>query len=207
MKESLRRDQSGMVVVEAAVIFPVMMVLILVLYFTSIHVYQKANLQATLEMAIAHNSYEYTDTGVTYDDTYVGSYSPDLVNPYRHIFFSADADGTETLAKRYAKAFSFYGVSNLQVQITSKNYILYREVTATASQTITPVINPAFLGLPAQWTLKAKAVCVVNDPDEFIRTSDIAFDIAYAVDQKYGITETIGKVFGGIGDFLGKFFG
>ena len=117
-----------------------------------------------------------------------------------------DQDGALTLAKRYTKAFSFYGVSTYQLKVTSKNYIIYRELQAVASQSIKPIINPAFLGLPAQWTLKARAACVVNDPDEFIRTSDIAFDIAYAVDQKFGISEAIGKVFSKAAEVIGRFF-
>ncbi len=206
MKGSLKQDESGMVVVEAAVIFPVMLILILFLYFTSIYVYQKANLQSMLEVALAHSAYEYTDTGVTYDGAGTGSYAPTLENPYRHLSFSVDQDGTLTLAKRYTKAFSFYGVSTYQLKVTSKNYIIYRELQAVASQSIKPIINPSFLGLPAQWTLKARAACVVSDPDEFIRTSDIAFDIAYAVDQKFGISEAIGKVFSKAAEVIGRFF-
>ena len=45
-----------------------------------------------------------------------------------------------------------------------------------------------------------------GDPDEFIRTSDIAFDIAYAVDQKFGISEAIGKVFSKAAEVIGRFF-
>ena len=207
MKKTLRKDESGLVLVEAVIVFPVMICMILILYFTSIHLFQKANIQSMVELALAHNAYEYSDTGVTYNNTYVGHYAPALKNPYRHLFFEQDTDGITTLSKRYTKAFSFYGVTNYDLKVTSKNYLIYRELEAVATQTIKPVINPAFLGLPSEITLRARAVCVINDPDEFIRTSDIAFDIVYAVDKKFGISETIGKVFSKVTEVIGKFFG
>ena len=48
------KDQKGDVVVEAAVIFPAAILLVIILLYLSIILFQKANLQAGLETALTY---------------------------------------------------------------------------------------------------------------------------------------------------------
>ena len=59
------KDQKGDVVVEAAVIFPAAILMVIILLYLSIILFQKANLQAGLETALTYYKSTVTDMYVS----------------------------------------------------------------------------------------------------------------------------------------------
>ena len=59
------KNQKGDVVVEAAVIFPAAILMVMILLYLSIILFQKANLQAGLEMALTYYKSTATDMYVS----------------------------------------------------------------------------------------------------------------------------------------------
>ncbi len=62
--ENNSKKQAGMVEVEATFIFPIMIVCVLLILYLSLILYQRANLQATLETALLYYKNTMTDTFV-----------------------------------------------------------------------------------------------------------------------------------------------
>ena len=93
------KDQKGDVVVEAAVIFPAAILMVIILLYLSIILFQKANLQAGLETALTYYKstvtdmyvsaqkaavYEAKDGTTSADGNIYNAASP--INPYEELF-------------------------------------------------------------------------------------------------------------------------
>lgn len=187
--------ESGHTIVEATIIYPVTIILFFVLLYASLFVCQRANLQANLEDALIYYKNVDTDTYVMADkvmsfttdgntiaatgNTYT---TPEKLDPYRHIFKTLGAgqissgDFKSFFLSSYSHMF-FSDGSNIDVTITEKDYLIYKRITATATQTVKSAINISMVGATNSVTISSTASAVVMDGDSMIRDIDFAKDI------------------------------
>ena len=215
MRHFFMKEQ-GNTIVEATIVYPVTIFVFFVLLYASLFLCQRANLQANLEDALIYYKNAGTDTYVSVDDK-MRFYKegetihakgncyevPGKLNPYRRIGKAlGNALGFEEISSdKFSQFFHsscghmfFYTGKNVQVELESvTDALLYKKITAKATQTLKSPINLAIVGATHKMTIVAKATVVVVDGDDMIRDIDFAGDVIK--DTKFGtaVSEVAGK--------------
>lgn len=198
------KNQKGDVVVEAAVIFPAAILMVMILLYLSIILFQKANLQAGLEMALTYYKstatdmyvsvqksavYEAKDGTVSADGNTYNAASP--INPYEELFGNIhklnETDFT-TFFNSVAGNMLFSG--EVKITFKYKNYVIYKELEASAVQTIQLPIDFSFIGLDNKYTITADAKIAVSDHDDMISNTDYAISLL----KKTKLNETASNI-------------
>lgn len=213
MKEENYSEQ-GHTIVEATIVYPITMILFFVLLYGALFVCQRANLQANLEDALIYYKNVETDTYVTagkeisfeVDGNTVsasgGQYGPtEKLDPYRHIFSSVMRKGmNETDFKSFFlssyKNMFFDDGNNILVTIKENDYLIYKKITATATQKLSSPINIASVGETNTLDINAEATVVVMDGDSMIRDVDFAKDLISQTTLGQKAAELVDKAVG-----------
>ena len=172
------KDQKGDVVVEAAVI----------LLYLSIILFQKANLQAGLETALTYYKstvtdmyvsaqkaavYEAKDGTTSADGNIYNAASP--INPYEELFGNVHKLNQKDFTDFFnSVAGNMLFSGEVEITFKYKNYVIYKELEASAVQTIQLPIDFSFIGLDNKYTITADAKIAVSDHDDMIRNTDYA---------------------------------
>ncbi len=95
----------------------------------------------------------------------------------------------------------FKSVSNIEVTYEVNNFVVYQNLTATATQKVKMPVRFEILGFDPSVTLGVEAMVVINDPDEFVRTSQLVGDVVS--ETKVGkslqaMTEKVAEAYGEI---------
>ncbi len=189
--KKFHKDESGLAIVEATILLPVCILMIMAVYYASIFMCQKANIQANLQNALVY----YKNTG---SDTFIEANAnmayvrdenrlttaggsaygtPSEKFPYRLILFSIDEDNFRSFFRSMAGVMFFDSGENIEITADSTNFVIYKSIKATATQTVRPAISFAMIGLPDAITIEVTGEVVVTDGDEFIRNIDLAVDL------------------------------
>lgn len=201
MCKKKKSKELGSVEVEATFIFPIMILCILLLLYLSLFLFQRANLQATLETALLYYKNTLTDTYVTRNDEmqytmsegayigYANSYAADEpLNPYRWVKIEEDeAEDKEYGAEEEATGnFETYFMSvaknmlyddNMTISFDYTNYLLLKEIIVTVEQVVEIPVNLEILGVDNTYVISATARMVAVDHDDTIRNIDYVIDI------------------------------
>lgn len=204
---TFRKNEKGMAIVEAAIILPFCILMVLSVYYAAIFMCQRANLQANLQNTLLYYKNQYSDnwvepsTGMAYtvSDNEVGgagdSYKVDgTLFPYR-FFGMAFSESEFTKFFRSMSGFMFFDDgSNIEVTADKDNFIIYKTISATATQKVKPAVDLSMVGFPSELTIKASGQVVVTDGDEFIRNIDFISDLI--AKTKFGdmISSVVDKV-------------
>lgn len=120
------------------------------------------------------------------------------IHPYRYLTTVGENKvlGADQVAKLQKVASSIITENSLlatdqpiQVQIQTKNYFISQEVTVTITETLpTPGV---FSWFREKSKLSATASATANDPDEFVRNTDLVFDFLDVLGEKLGVKDGI----------------
>ena len=94
---------------------------------------------------------------------------------------------------------------NVQLSAESKNYIVYKTITATATQTVKPAISLKMVGGRDTITISATATAVVTNGDDFIRNTDFVVDIVSKTKLGQKASERVDKAIDFYDSFKKKF--
>ena len=94
---------------------------------------------------------------------------------------------------------------NVQITADSKNYVVYKTITATATQTVTPAISLKMVGGRDTITISATATAVVTNGDDFIRNTDFVVDVVSKTKLGQKASELADKAKGFYDQFKEKF--
>ena len=192
-------DTEGDAVVEATILFPIMIMIFAAMVLLSIYLPQRMILQEAAQ---------YTATAIATEsgDTYVGF--DDQGNPVRkdadqsvYVDFiqgvfghtGGASDKAESIALYYAGKGILSVPGSVEAEYFLKNYVVYQEVTVRLTQTIPVPVNLSFIGFPENLVLVQEASAVVQNGDEFVRNIDIAKDIGIWLDKKLGLSKKLGE--------------
>ena len=200
-------DNSGLAIVEATILLPFCILMVIALYYAAIFMCQKANLQANLENTLLYYKNIESDTFVQaypkmyYSSDEVGtydgngsSYGPTIIeDPYRFFIMKFDESALHSFFNSMCGAMFFSSGDDVTFKAESHNYILYKTISATVTQTVKPAISLSTLGIRDSFEISASGTVVITDADEFIRNTDFIIDILD--DTKLGkkATEVIQK--------------
>ena len=210
MKQRIDKNQEGMVEVEATFIFPIMILCVILLLYVSLFLYQRANLQASLETALLYYKNTLTDTYVERSDTieylfreeaYIGkanTYSADRVlNPYRWVDGKNKSQESFEVYYQSVTENMLFGEPEITYDYT--NYLLMKEIKVTATQTVEAPINFALIGVDNSYEISVTSRMVAVDHDDTIRNVDYIFDL---------LEETkVGEFFSNISDKAVELYG
>lgn len=189
------KDTNGDAVVEAAILFPIMIMIFAALVLLAMYLPQRMILQEAAQYTAMVIATETSDTYIAFDDN--GNRiekTPDNVYAalFKGIFGSGDPqDHVEQIANHMAQNAIFPVTSEIVADVKVKNYIVYKEITVTLSQTVPMPVDLSFIGFPTELELVQQASAVVQNGDEFVRNIDIAKDMVVWLDSKLGISQSL----------------
>ncbi|MBQ5320068.1 MAG: hypothetical protein J6K17_13335 [Oscillospiraceae bacterium] len=199
----IMKNEKGYMIVEATIIYPVVLLCTIALLLVSLYLYERANVQASAEIALTYCKNQMTDTYVSFDaENMYGedSNSASTLSRFNtaNVFrvFSVDAEGTEKRFKElFHKVYGHESFSNGSLEITEfkiSGALFYKTIDVTIVDKINIPINLSMIGIDDDsiiYTIKLKTA--VNDSDQFIRDFDIAKEFVLFLVEKSKLDDKI----------------
>lgn len=216
MLSIIHRFQSntkGSAVVEATILFPIIIMIFAGLVLLSMYLPQRAVLQHATQYAATALATERSDTWLRFDPESMRYYrltDRDQLDNVYVLLFKAFTGGGETddaaaIVKNMADKSIAYSSKNLTVEYAVNNKVVYKEISVTAIQDIPSPVNLSFVGFPKSIKLTVTSTAVVQNGDEFVRNIDLAADFVKYIDEKYHILSS--EIFSSIKEVNGKIKG
>ena len=205
------QSERGDAVVEATILFPIIIMIFAGLCLLAMYLPTRANLQYATQYAATALATQKSDTWL-YFDTEDMSYKwygsrGDLPNVYRAVFASIgaggedEADNAEVIVARAEQQGVAIPKGKLTVEYSVINYVVYKELRVTATRAIPSPVNLEFIGFPSEIPVTVTSTAVVLDGDEFVRNMDITRDITLELAEKFHLKDAFDKV----KELMGKF--
>lgn len=213
-QQNLWKDFTGGAVVEATILFPIILMIFAGLVLLALYLPVRSVLQEATQYAATAVATDRSDTWLYYNDTSM-HYSwhtskSDLPNVYVALFQSLTAGQEEETARRIVEDRMEKSIvrprGDLEVQCDMLNYVLYKEIHVTATYTVKVPVDLSFVRFPTEIPITVTSVSVVQNGDEYVRNLDMARDFLEYLDNKYQFTEIFGKV-KEVGAKIGGFLG
>lgn len=216
-KQKFWKDTQGDAVVEATILFPIMMMIFAGLVLLAIYMPTRANLQRATQYAATVISVRESDSWLTFDENAM-DYSwfndkNDLTNVYVLLFgslieTSAEREEkralAETIVEAYLESSITPAANKPHVECDVRNYVIYKEVAVTATHTIHLPVNLSFVGLSQDIPITVTSTAIVQDGDGFIRNVDMVSDFVSYLNEKYSLgLDNLGDSLGKVWEFMG----
>lgn len=210
IQKQLKKEHGAVTIVEAAIIFPIMFIVLIFLIYMGNAFYIKTQIDGiVVEKALQGAAYCADPMLAVIEETGSVPALKDLdVQPYRYLFGGMDeieASIEREVKKEISEAYvSFF--KNMKPELESctvkfNNYILYSTFSVDVKCRIGFPVK--MLGTEEAFAAKLniRSEAAVNDTTEFIRNVDMAID--YFCDTKFG--QSIKGVFDKINEFMTNF--
>jgi len=209
---SLQNDTAGDAVVEATILFPIMIMIFAALVLLSTYLPTRAVLQRATQYAATAIATENSDTWLFYDESSMSYYfetdKRKLKNVYAELF-TADDDvqsKAETIVKEIESRSISRTVGTLSVESYIDNKLLYKEAIVTATREFTMPVNLSLIGFPETIHVTATSTVAVQNANEFVRNVDIANDFASYIAKRYDL-ENISEAISSFGERISAMLG
>jgi len=209
----LTKDTNGDAVVEATILFPIMIMIFAALVLLAMYLPTRAALQRATQYAATAIATEKSDSWLFFDekdavDYYWKDKKEDLKNVYVAMFSNgADiaAKGEDIVTKIEGRCLSSKaGVLSVDSHIV--NRFIYKEASVTATRVFTMPVDLTFVKFPNEIAVTVTSTAVVQNADEFVRNMDIAVDFVEYLIEKFkltNITDSISTYGKQVAEFLG----
>ena len=196
MRDKLRSDESGLVIVEATIVFPVMFLVIFLMLFTGNAYLQKCRVDSYVnQLAIDGAAYCADPMLEEVVDGSIPSVANSNVYPYRYFDPNGALDIKDTLEIEISKKinnmstglFSGMKPANQIITVEYNNGFIYSTFSVTVDYKIVMPIRLLGSNENISMSLSSHANMPVSDTAEFIRNVDMAEDYM----EKYGIKEKL----------------
>lgn len=210
---ALMADTRGDAAVEAAFLFPIIIMICAALVLLSIYLPLRAAMQRSTQFAATAIATERSDTWLRFDpDTLsyhwlesrreLGSVYGSLIGAFTGNNRD-DEDNARQAVINMEKKNIVKPKNDLTVEYSVVNYIIYKEIVVSATRTIPLPVNLTFVGMPKEMRLSVTSTAVVVNGDEFIRNMDLAVDVMDALFNVREIFSGLGRICDKFYDFLG----
>lgn len=204
------KDNSGVVIVEASIVFPIMLFVILMMIYMGNVYYQQAKLNSIVDIAAIKGAAYCADPML--DDIEKAGSVPKTnndVQPYRYLFGVSDVESKmqKYVEDQYKNAGDgFFGSmapipSTIICDATFNNSVIMYSFTVEATYDIKVPLRFMGTEAPTIVSLSAKATAPVNDNGEFINNLNMALDYY----ESSGLSKKVSAVTDKIKDFFSKF--
>ena len=216
--ETLRKDERAYAVVEAAILFPIILMIFAALCLLAVYLPARSSLQRAAQYAANVMATISSDTWIRYDSNnmeYIWLESRNDVgmrNVYMDLFqglvnnLRSDCRNVEKIVRDSEEKGISTRAGELTVDYKVSNFIVYKEMHVTATRTISTPVDLSFIGFPKEISITVTASSMVPNGDEFVRNMDLARDFTMYLAEKYEMQdffESLGK----LGDQFKAVFG
>lgn len=190
---SVISDTSGDAIVEAAILFPIMIMIFAALVLLAIYLPAQAVLQRATQYAATAIATENSDTWLFFDEGAMSYYRQtdkrQLSNVYVDLFTGSgdvQSKGEAIVIELERNSISSKS-GELRVESSIEDMIFYKEIVVTAVREYAIPVNLTFIGFPESISVTATSTVVVQNADEFIRSVDIASNFLDFIIDKYNL--------------------
>ena len=196
------RDTGGDAVVEAAILFPIIFMVFAGLVLMAMYLPTRATLQRATQQAVTAIATEKSDTWLSYNENTMkfGTLSSPqgVYDALTNSLFSAnDRHKAEKIVINMEENNFLKAPGKLTIECGAVNYLIYKEITITATRTIPMPVDLSFVKFPKELEITASSTAVIQDADGFIRDIDMINDI-----MKY-LNISAGGLFGAVMSLFG----
>jgi len=209
---SVIKDTKGDAIVEATILFPLMIMVFAALVMLAIYLPTRAALQRATQYAATALATERSDTWLFFDENAMTYYwetdKKNLENVYAALFSGIrDAQNKGDKIVKYTESRGLSSkAGKLSIDCYSVNKIVYTEIVVTATREFNDLIELPLIGFPKTLSITVTSTAVVQNGDEFIRNMDLAVDFISYIGEKFGLTDiadTISSNWKKVEDFFG----
>ncbi len=210
---ALIADTRGDAAVEAAFLFPIIIMICAALVLLSVYLPLRAAMQRSTQFAATAIATERSDTWLRFDPDTLSYHwlesRRELGNVYGSLIGAFignnrdDEDNARQAVINMEKKNIVKPKDDLTVEYGVVNYIIYKEIVVSATRTIPLPVNLTFVGMPEEMRLSVTSTAVVVNGDEFIRNMDLAVDVMDALFNVREIFSGLGRICDKFYDFLG----
>ena len=176
------RDTRGDAVVEAAILFPIIFMIFAGLVLLSMYLPARSSLQRATQQAVIALATEKSDVWLSFNEnTLRFTTNTNAQNVYaalgNKLLTAQDRHKAETIVINMEKRSLIKTPGELEVECGAVNYLIYKELTVTATRTIKMPVDLSFVRFPKELVITASSTAVVSDADGFIRDMDMLVDV------------------------------
>lgn len=207
------KDESGMIMVEASIYFPIVVFTVFAMIYFGMVKYQETILTFQVEKLavmggreVAYQGYEvFTDDGSLQSssvdfksgssfgsemEAYYKKHSEHLYDEWR---FNYSEDGSRlqgNLSEMLSQRSFLTGVST-DVEVEVNNYVIGKSMTVKASYGLKSPKLLDYVGVPLDLTLKTNVIHNASNPTELVRNIDLATDLIDFLLERFGVKDRV----------------
>ena len=193
--KSLVNNTHGDAIVEAAILFPIMILIFAGLILLAVYLPTRSALQRATQFAATAVATECSDSWLFADPNTAScrwsTRKDELKNVYAAMFpGSIEIDDKANRLVNLAESRRLGSNENaLSVECFFVNKIIYEEIIVTASRSFNFPFSLSILGIRDSISITVTSTAVVQNADEFVRSVDLAFDFADYIRERFGLTD------------------
>jgi hypothetical protein len=206
------KDTNGDAVVEATILFPIMIMIFAALVLLAVFLPARALLQRATQYAATAIATELSDTWLFFGEEDMSYYweteKSRLANVYIDIF--SGTGNVQSKGDHITSYIESLGISSKMGELNVESYVVdrvfYKEIVVTATRYFPITTGLSFIRFPDFIPVTATSTAVVQNADEFVRSVDIASDFIDFIIEKYDlhdIADTISTFGGKVASLLG----
>ena len=190
--------------VEATILFPIIIMVFAGLVLLAMYLPTRAALQQATQYAATAIATERSDTWLRHDPdsmTYYWETDRSALGSVYGALLGAltgnnrdDADNAEQAVINMEANGVLELAGELSVEYGVVNYIVYKEIVVTVTRTIPMPVDLSFVGFPSEIPVTVTATAVVQNGDEFVRNMDLARDLTLFLAEKFNLTDMLDGV-------------
>ena len=202
----------GDAVVEATILFPVMIFIFAGLVLLAVYLPTRSALQQATQYAATAIATEWSDTWLFFDESSMGFYWEHDINRLDNVYTSlfSSARDPEAIAQDIVADIEGRSISSksgdLTVRAHYENHILYREIIVTAAREFSVPVNLSIIRFPETIPITVSSTAVVQDGEEFVRNAAMAADFVEFVKERFGLSD-LSDIIGSFGAKIAPFLG
>ena len=211
-RKNIKDDINGDAVVEAAILFPIMIMIFAALVLLAVYLPIRSALQRATQYAATAIATESSDTWLFFDEESMDyNWENDksaLKNVYAALFSGDDNvqdKGEEIVITMEGRSVSSKA-GTLTVECYFENKIIYKEVVVTATREFKIPVNLSIIGFPSTISVTVTSTAAVQNGEEFVRNIDLAVDFGKYISKKFGLSDLAGSI-SSYGDRIASFMG
>jgi len=193
MKTLIKNDK-GAAFVEAAILFPIMIMIFAALVLLAIYLPARGVLQRATQIAATTVATVTGDTWLFFDENEMSFFweteKSNLDCVYKTLFLGAGdiQPIVESIVIEQESRSISSKAGELTVECYVVDYILYREIIVTAKRDFPIDVDLSFIGFPRSIPVEVTSSAVVQDGGEFMRNVDLAVDFIEYISERFGFS-------------------
>jgi len=206
------QETSGDAVVEATILFPIMIMIFAALVLLATYLPARAVLQRATQYTATALATELSDTWLFFDEGSMSYYRKNDARELKNVYIEMLTGSSDIQAKGEVSVLDLESRSissragQINIESSIMHNMIYKEAVVTATREFPMPVDLSFIGFPDVISVTASSTVVVQNADEFVRTMDMAGDFIEFIIDKYdlhNITDVISSFGSRVSGILG----